>query len=108
MSIFSTQPIIPTHSALLELPAGSISEATPMVPPAQDVVESVVADVIEPADSDHIPEQEIAVEAFLLFEARGFEHGHDVEDWLAAEALCRQRRLNSVMSPVQLATDQRN
>ena len=108
MSIFSTQPIIPTHSGLIELPAGSIPEATTIVPSAQQVVESVVAGGIERIDPDNIPEQEIAVEAFLLFEARGFEHGHDVEDWLAAEALLRQRRLNAVISPLELATDQRN
>jgi len=28
----------------------------------------------------------IAMRAYELFEARQFEHGHDVEDWLRAEA----------------------
>ena len=32
------------------------------------------------------------MEAYLLFETRGGEHGHDVEDWLAAEALVLERR----------------
>ena len=46
-----------------------------------------------PAFPEHISESEIAAEAYSLFEARGGEHGHDVEDWVAAEALIRQRRL---------------
>ncbi len=28
---------------------------------------------------------EIAVRAYARFEARGYQHGYDVEDWLAAE-----------------------
>ena len=104
MSIFSTPPMVPTHSGLIELPAASIPEASPIVLPVEEVVESVIAGVTEPVESNRIPEQEIAVEAFLLFEARGFEHGHDVEDWLAAEALLRQRRMRSGI----LAPDQRN
>jgi uncharacterized protein HemX len=31
----------------------------------------------------------IAVRAYELFEARGYAHGHDVEDWLRAEAELR-------------------
>ena len=29
---------------------------------------------------------DIARRAYLLFEERGYEHGHHAEDWLAAEA----------------------
>jgi len=32
-----------------------------------------------------IGESEIAQRAFEIFRARGFQHGHDVEDWLQAE-----------------------
>jgi hypothetical protein len=39
-----------------------------------------------------IPQDEIALRAFLLFEKRGFEHGHDTEDWLQAEREIRQER----------------
>ena len=31
-------------------------------------------------------EEEIRVRAYLLFEKRGGEHGHELEDWLQAEA----------------------
>jgi Protein of unknown function (DUF2934) len=31
-------------------------------------------------------EQEIRRRAYELYEGRGCEHGHDVEDWLRAEA----------------------
>jgi hypothetical protein len=97
MSIFSTQPTTPAHSGLLQLPAVVIPEAAPLVRPAQEIVESVITGVMEPVEPNDIPEHEIAAEAFLLFEARGCEHGHDVEDWLAAEALLRQRRMSSVI-----------
>ena len=30
--------------------------------------------------------ERVAARAYELFAARGYEHGHDVEDWLAAEA----------------------
>jgi hypothetical protein len=45
-------------------------------------------------DTDAVSDTEIATVAFSLFEARGREDGHDVEDWLAAEALIRERRHN--------------
>src|SRR6185436_7185161 len=83
MSIFSTQSIIPNHSGLLELPASAVSGVAPIVPPASEVVESVLAEAAAQPLQDEIPEAEIAAEAYLLFEARGCEHGHDVEDWLA-------------------------
>jgi hypothetical protein len=92
MSIFSTQSTIPNHSGLLELPAGSMPNTDLVRPSAKEIVESVLLETPRPQPQDEISEQEIAVEAFLLFEARGFEHGHDIEDWLAAEALVRQRR----------------
>jgi hypothetical protein len=106
MSVFNTQSIIPNHSGLLELPAGAVSGAAPVEPvgpSAREIVESVL---IGPDPQDDILSlaQEIEVEAYLLFEARGFEHGHDVEDWLAAEDLVRQRR----MGIVEAIVDPRN
>ncbi len=35
--------------------------------------------------------EEIAARAYELFAARGYEHGHDLEDWLRAEADLRAR-----------------
>jgi hypothetical protein len=32
------------------------------------------------------PAEAISDRAYRLFQARGCEHGHDVEDWLVAEA----------------------
>ena len=34
----------------------------------------------------HVPADDISRRAYKLFQARGGEHGHDVEDWFAAEA----------------------
>lgn len=33
-----------------------------------------------------VPAETISDRAYALFQARGCEHGHDVEDWLVAEA----------------------
>jgi hypothetical protein len=38
------------------------------------------------------PTQEIAARAYQRFVERGGAHGHDVEDWLAAEAELRRAR----------------
>lgn len=68
MSTTSTPPLIPSSLVAfthLELPQGAAESPS---------------------------EAEIAAEAYSLFEARGCEHGHDVEDWLAAEAIVRDRR----------------
>lgn len=50
----------------------------PVVPrPAQSVAETEVATRVSPEAISH--------RAYRLFQARGSEHGHDVEDWLMAE-----------------------
>ncbi len=36
--------------------------------------------------SQELTEEIIRMRAYQLFEQRGYEHGHDVEDWLQAEA----------------------
>jgi hypothetical protein len=38
---------------------------------------------------------DVAKEAYALFLERGGVHGHDVEDWLRAEQLVRERRSNA-------------
>jgi DUF2934 family protein len=38
-------------------------------------------------------EQQIAQLAFRLYEARGREDGHDVDDWLRAEAALRRETI---------------
>ena len=41
--------------------------------------------------SEQDPEHEVRELAFRLYEERGRESGHDVEDWLKAEAIIRER-----------------
>ena len=36
-----------------------------------------------------VPAETISHRAYSFFQARGSEHGHDVEDWLVAEAELR-------------------
>jgi hypothetical protein len=33
-----------------------------------------------------VPAETVSLRAYSFFQARGSEHGHDVEDWLVAEA----------------------
>lgn len=45
------------------------------------------ADPIHPdIGSQELTEEIIRLRAYQLFEKRGYEHGHDMEDWLEAEA----------------------
>ena len=60
--------------------------------PALPTVPDPVSRVEEPVLST-LPIEEVEAEAYRLFIDRGGEHGHDVEDWLAAEALVRARML---------------
>lgn len=39
-----------------------------------------------------VDESDIARRAYRRYEERGFEHGHDVEDWLEAEREAREAR----------------
>ena len=45
-----------------------------------------------PHTSRVISAEEIARVAYELFERRGSVHGHDLEDWVEAERIVRQRR----------------
>lgn len=40
---------------------------------------------------DPVDAVEVAKVAYGLFELRGQEHGHDLEDWLKAESIVRAR-----------------
>jgi hypothetical protein len=44
-----------------------------------------------------ITEDAIAQRAYALYQARGCEHGHDVEDWLRAERELQEA--NNALSP---------
>ena len=60
--------------------------ANPVVPILPEVPE------VAQAPDAVVPVAEVQEEAYALFLARGAEHGHDLEDWLAAEAIVRNRR----------------
>lgn len=40
-------------------------------------------------------EEKIRIRAYLLFEKRGGQHGHHLEDWLQAEAEIRHSELST-------------
>jgi hypothetical protein len=67
----------------------SLSLAVDPVPPAHEVDGSP----IRSAPATEVNSQaEVASEAYGLFLERGGAHGHDVEDWLRAEQILRERR----------------
>ena len=54
-------------------------------------------DVLSPRKSvrtEGPTEEQIAKRAYELFQARGSEHGHEMEDWLQAERELRLGRFN--------------
>ena len=75
------------------------SRVSPPIPPgvateipALPTVPDPVSQVESPAASA-LPIEEVQAEAYRLYLDRGGEDGHDVEDWLAAEALVRAKML---------------
>ena len=46
-----------------------------------------------------IPDEDIAKRAFELYEARGCQNGHDVEDWLRAEQELEEEQTRLRNSP---------
>ena len=57
--------------------------------------ETVPAEPVRDVTDTIVPIEDIRAEAYTLFLGRGGEHGHDVEDWLAAEALVRARQVKA-------------
>ena len=58
-------------------------------------------------DQPAVPEEAIAVRAYELYCARGCEGGHDVDDWLLAEAALREQArpaLEQLATPAASAT----
>jgi DUF2934 family protein len=67
---------------------------------APELTDSAVMVVLESAQSAPAPgangdldarRRLVAAEAYFLAERRGFEAGHELEDWIAAEGLVRSR-----------------
>lgn len=55
------------------------------------------------ADADDY-KVKIALAAYFIAEKRGFEPGHELDDWLAAEAEIAQARPPRLTKPIQLIT----
>lgn len=67
----------------------TVSETTePKTPRRRAAVKKPAASVAP------IPADEIAAEAYALFLARGGQHGDALADWLTAERMVKERRLN--------------
>jgi hypothetical protein len=46
----------------------------------------------------------IAIAAYFIAEKRGFAPGHELEDWLAAEAQIAGAELPSVVTSIEIST----
>jgi hypothetical protein len=46
-----------------------------------------------------VPAEDISHRAYTLFRARGSEHGHDVDDWLVAEAELLEGHNTAIAAP---------
>ena len=46
-----------------------------------------------------LTEEIIRIRAYELFERRGYEHGHDLEDWLQAEAEVLGKKSSASVEP---------
>jgi hypothetical protein len=64
-----------------------------------DVAEQVSAAEAEARTADH--QVQVALAAYFIAEKRGFDPGHELEDWLAAEAQCAAAEQPSVTKPIQ-------
>ena len=61
------------------------------------------ADPLHPdIGSQELTEEIIRIRAYQLFEKRGYEHGHDMEDWLEAEAEIMGRRPEAIARPTPI------
>jgi hypothetical protein len=80
-AISTTQPAANGNGAAIEAAAPKTSTRKP------SIVKSEVRPNVVPINL----EDEIRRLAYLLSERRGFEPGHEAEDWLAAEREVRQR-----------------
>jgi len=78
-----------------ERPAGAKQSRTRIrrADPQREIVSSTVTKEVRPVmrtASDQERRDLIALTAYYLAESRGFEPGHEEEDWIAAEARVRQ------------------
>lgn len=56
--------------------------------------------------ADH--EVQVALTAYFIAEKRGFEPGHQLDDWLAAEAQIEAAGQPNVTQPIKLVKKERN
>src|SRR5437868_1152452 len=66
----------------------SLAANEQLLPPSLQAAESPAV----PQEVDGVEEQDVRALAYELYGQRGRNEGRDIEDWLEAEALVRQRR----------------
>ena len=82
----ATTPLHSAHVPSAPVPTGADITELPALPAVGDPPARV-----EDSVEAELPIEEVRAEAYRRFLDRGGVHGHDVEDWLAAEEIVRQR-----------------
>jgi hypothetical protein len=78
-------------------PTGAVGDGPTADP---DMAQMAVAEVTARM-ADH--QVKVALAAYFIAERRGFEPGHELDDWLAAEAQIAAAGQPSVSKPIQVA-----
>ncbi len=53
---------------------------------------TAIGELSAPSSVSDVTQEEIAIRAYDLYSARGYEDGHDLDDWLQAERELRETR----------------
>ena len=69
-------------------------------PQAADIAQLAAAEAEARAPDQQV---KIALAAYFIAEKRGFEPGHELEDWLAAEAEIEKAEPSSALTSIQLS-----
>lgn len=101
MNVRADKPVRGTRRAASTIGDGAISE--PQRDP--DMVQLTSAEA-EGRIADH--EVQVALAAYFIAEKRGFEPGHELDDWYAAEAQIDAAEQPSVTQPIQPVKTERN
>ncbi|HKQ12696.1 MAG TPA: DUF2934 domain-containing protein [Steroidobacteraceae bacterium] len=82
-------------------PAETLGNGAIAAPQGDPDVAQLAAAEVEARIADH--EVRVALAAYFIAEKRGFEPGHELEDWFAAEAQIAAAEQPSLTKPVQMS-----
>lgn len=95
-SVAQPPAVAPAYSVHESGNGNGATAASPAAPEAAEAVNGTAetSNAAEPAVAIDPPRELIEVRAYELFVQRGYVHGHQEEDWLAAERELKSRHRN--------------